>query len=226
MYRKELVSKTARGWVDQSASRIRVKNLGVFCYTVLWRGMVAVYRFLSSWFPIKVDNLVERVEDTMDPKKSANASYFSPPVITVWCKGRRLQYYNAGWHVLHFTAPLWAITASRDVRRDNTSWAGQDAQNKPISLCSAHFFEFGPEILTRDLDQAHQNSTRRTRKKKLWTFHQFHDFGKLLAGHLSAIFLLSFGVRRVTFRWAWSKSRVKISGPNFKNWEVHGQVST
>ena len=47
MYRKELVSKPVRGRVGQSASRIGVKNLGVFCCTARLRGMVAVYRFLS-----------------------------------------------------------------------------------------------------------------------------------------------------------------------------------
>ena len=39
-------------------------------------------------------------------------------------------------------------------RQVHTSWAGQDAQNKPISLCPAQFFDFGPEILTRNLEQA------------------------------------------------------------------------
>ena len=34
--------------LDQSASRIGVKNLGIFSCTARWRGMVAVYRFLSS----------------------------------------------------------------------------------------------------------------------------------------------------------------------------------
>ena len=59
-------------------------------------------------------------------------------------------------------------------------------------------------------------TTRRTRKNKnkSLTFHQLHDFGKLLAGHMSAIFF-SFLVCRVLFWWAWSISRVKISGPNF-----------
>ena len=32
----------------QSASRMGVKNPGVFCCTARWRGMVAVHRFLSS----------------------------------------------------------------------------------------------------------------------------------------------------------------------------------
>ena len=32
--------------------------------------------------------------------------------------------------------------------------------------CTSQFLKLGPEILTRDLDQAHQNSTWRTRKKK------------------------------------------------------------
>ena len=56
-----------------------------------------------------------------------------------------------------------------------TSWAGQDAQNKPISLCCVHFFEVGREILTRALDQVHQNSTWRTKKKKKihWLFIKF-----------------------------------------------------
>ena len=40
--------KPAQGWVDQSTSRIGVKNLGAFCCTSQWRGIVAVYRFLSS----------------------------------------------------------------------------------------------------------------------------------------------------------------------------------
>ena len=47
MHRKELVSKPVRGRVGQSASRIRVKNLGVFCCTARLRGMVSVYRFLA-----------------------------------------------------------------------------------------------------------------------------------------------------------------------------------
>ena len=34
--------------------------------------------------------------------------------------------------------------------KNATSWAGQDAQNKPISLCPAQFFEFRPKILTRN----------------------------------------------------------------------------
>ena len=33
--------------LDLSASRIRVKNLGAFCCTARWRGIVEVYRFLS-----------------------------------------------------------------------------------------------------------------------------------------------------------------------------------
>ena len=33
---------------NQSASRIGVKNLGVFCSPARWHGMAAVYRFLLS----------------------------------------------------------------------------------------------------------------------------------------------------------------------------------
>ena len=47
-----------------------------------------------------------------------------------------------------------------------TSWAGQDAQNRPISLCSAQFFEFGLEILTRDSEQARRDTTWRAQKNK------------------------------------------------------------
>ena len=32
--------------------------------------------------------------------------------------------------------------------------------------CTSQFLKLGPEILTRDLGQAHQNSTRRTQEEK------------------------------------------------------------
>ena len=48
-----------------------------------------------------------------------------------------------------------------------TRWAGPDAQNKPISLCPAQFFEFGPEILTRNLEQARRDITWRAQKNKM-----------------------------------------------------------
>ena len=47
-----------------------------------------------------------------------------------------------------------------------TSWAGQDAQNRQISLCSAQVFDFGPEILTINLEQARQDTTWRAQSKK------------------------------------------------------------
>ena len=37
-----------QGSVDQSASRKRLKCQGVFMFTPLWRGTMAVYRFLAS----------------------------------------------------------------------------------------------------------------------------------------------------------------------------------
>ena len=46
-YREEFVGVKNRCDAE-SASQIRIKNLGVFCCTAQWRGMVAVYRFLSS----------------------------------------------------------------------------------------------------------------------------------------------------------------------------------
>ena len=47
-----------------------------------------------------------------------------------------------------------------------TSWAGQDAQNRQISLCPAKFFEFGPESVTRDSEQARRDTTWRAQNKK------------------------------------------------------------
>ena len=47
-----------------------------------------------------------------------------------------------------------------------TSWAGQGALNRQISLCPAQFFEFGPEILTRDSEQARRDTTWRAQNKK------------------------------------------------------------
>ena len=59
------------------------------------------------------------------------------------------------------------LTIRCGVRHFLTNLAGEDAQNKLILLlCCAHFFEFGTETLTRDSDEAHQNNTRRTRKKQ------------------------------------------------------------
>ena len=72
-----------------------------------------------------------------------------------------------------------------------TSWAGQDAQNRQISLCFAQFFDFGPEILTHDSEQARQDTTWRAQNKKnenLLNFRPFHDHGKRLAGRMSAVF--------------------------------------
>ena len=43
--------------------------------------------------------------------------------------------------------------------------------------CTSQFLKLGPEILTRDLDQAHQNSAQK-KKKKLPTYgllNVFHD---------------------------------------------------
>ena len=66
----------------------------------------------------------------------------------------------------------------------------------------------------------------KTKNENPLTFRPFYDHGKRLAGRMSAVFLFFFWTRQVLFWWARSESRVKISGPNFKNWEVHGQVST
>ena len=44
--------------------------------------------------------------------------------------------------------------------------------------CTSQFLKLGPEILTRDLDRAHQNSTWRAQKNKMPTYGQlnvFHD---------------------------------------------------
>ena len=76
---------------------------------------------------------------------------------------------------------------------NSTSWAGQDAQNQSILLCPAQFFKFGPEILTRNLEQARRDITWRPQKQKgiPLTFRPFHDHGKLLAGRMSAVFSFS-----------------------------------
>ena len=42
--------------------------------------------------------------------------------------------------------------------------------------CTSQFLKLGPEILIRDLDRAHQNSTWRAQKKKLPTYGQLNVF--------------------------------------------------
>ena len=61
---------------------------------------------------------------------------------------------------------LLARLACGHNRRRSTSWVSQDAQSRQISLCSAQFFDFGPENLTRDLEQARQDTTWRAQNKK------------------------------------------------------------
>ena len=46
--------------------------------------------------------------------------------------------------------------------------------------CTSQFLKLGPEILTRELDQAHQNSTRRTKKKKNGRHMAGQTFSKIM----------------------------------------------
>ena len=111
----------------------------------------------------------------------------------------------------------------------HTSWAGQDAQNRQISLCSAQVFVFGPEILTLNLEQARQDTTWRAQNKK-WKSVDFSSISlswKTFSWpYVGGFYFLFFELAKYCFGGLGPKSHVKISGPNFKKWEVHGQVST
>ena len=93
--------------------------------------------------------------------------------------------------------------------------------------CAPQFLNLGPEILIRDLDRAHQNSTWRAqkKKKKLPTYGQLNDFHDHEMDEKSTDFLFFlFWARQVVSRRACSESRVKISGPNSKNWAGHSDI--
>ena len=91
--------------------------------------------------------------------------------------------------------------------------------------CTSQFLKLGPEILTRDLDQAHQNGTWRTKRKKNGWNMAGQKFSKIMKLMKSQRFFFSLlWVRQVLFWWAWSKSRVKISGPNSKKWTQHSDI--
>ena len=90
--------------------------------------------------------------------------------------------------------------------------------------CTSQFLKLEPEILTRDLDRAHQNSTWRElekKKKKLPTYGQLNVFHDHEMDEKSTDFHFLFWARQVVSQRACSESRVKISSPNSKNWAGH-----
>ena len=62
--------------------------------------------------------------------------------------------------------------------------------------CTSQFLKLGPEMLTRDLDQAHQNSTWQTENKKKNGQHMagqtFSKIMKLMKSHRFLFFYFEF----------------------------------